>query len=494
MDEPESTTSRLVQEFTRWHERAPRVLLVGNVANNAFLIGHYLRRVGWEADVLCADYYHSMGCPEWEYSLFDSSEIDELAPDWSRSGAPHYTRPTWFIQAPYSVAVDMLNAWNTGDAAAPGLWDMVRNPVPNLHKWQPPLPTPQVHEPFADETAPQRVFRLLKTPGQAPMRVRRRLAHYANASVSRFRRVNTRVNMLANLMDSYDAVEAFGSEVAIAGLTGRPFIAFEHGTLRWALEGTTSVQRMTLRGYRAASGVLISNGDSVATARSQRLPRVMPTIHPLVQPRPEVEAPARDMAKDILLRARVNLGPVLLCPLRHDWKVKGTDLYIRALPELKQRFHGKITVLFTSWGAEIPSSLALIASLGVEDIVRWIPPQGRQVLIQLMRESLAVLDQTALPHFGSTAPQALMCGVPVLSSYVPSSTSDICGTPAPILSVFTPRDVVNRVIMLTDHDTRQQVIEQGLAWSRDWHSMARLVSDQENALAPLIRGGHHRRP
>ena len=97
MDEPESTTSRLVQEFTGWHGRAPRVLLVGNVATNAFLIGHYLRRVGWEADVLCADSYHSMGCPEWEYSLFDSSEIDEFAPDWSRSGAPHYTRPTWFI-------------------------------------------------------------------------------------------------------------------------------------------------------------------------------------------------------------------------------------------------------------------------------------------------------------------------------------------------------------------------------------------------------------
>src|SRR5260370_41290034 len=53
-------------EFERRYGRKFRVLHVGNIANNAFLNAKFLRGAGAEAEVLCYDYYHVMGTPEWE--------------------------------------------------------------------------------------------------------------------------------------------------------------------------------------------------------------------------------------------------------------------------------------------------------------------------------------------------------------------------------------------------------------------------------------------
>jgi len=283
----------------------------------------------------------------------------------------------------------------------------------------------------------------------------------------------------------YDAVEVFGSEVAFAGLSGQQFQAFEHGTIRWAAKRETSIQKLTMRGYRAASGTFISNGDCVNIARENRLPRTTPTVHPLVAALPSLVDQAESFAREILTGLNLNEGPYLLCPLRHDWEVKGTDLYIRALPELARLLNGRITVIFTRWGKQVEESAALIEELGVEASVRWIEPQGRQILISLMKSSLCVLDQTVLPCFGSTGPQALAYGVPVLASYVASSTFDICETAAPILPVFTANDIVAAVSSLTDPTFHAEVTAASLAWAAKWHSIGRLIEDQECALRSM---------
>ena len=53
----------------RW---PPRVLHIGNIANNAYLNARILNEAGIPSDVLVYDYYHVMACPEWE-------EYDEYA-------------------------------------------------------------------------------------------------------------------------------------------------------------------------------------------------------------------------------------------------------------------------------------------------------------------------------------------------------------------------------------------------------------------------------
>ena len=47
--------------FEASHGRKLRVLHIGNIANNGYLVAKLLRRAGIEADVLSYDYYHVMG-------------------------------------------------------------------------------------------------------------------------------------------------------------------------------------------------------------------------------------------------------------------------------------------------------------------------------------------------------------------------------------------------------------------------------------------------
>ena len=55
-----------LEEFRAQHGRPLRVLHVGNIANNAYNNAKIQREHGIEAHVIAANYYHIMGCPEWE--------------------------------------------------------------------------------------------------------------------------------------------------------------------------------------------------------------------------------------------------------------------------------------------------------------------------------------------------------------------------------------------------------------------------------------------
>lgn len=57
--------------FRKSHGRPPRILHIGNIANNAYNNVKLLNKAGLDCDVICYDYYHIMGCPEWEDADFD---------------------------------------------------------------------------------------------------------------------------------------------------------------------------------------------------------------------------------------------------------------------------------------------------------------------------------------------------------------------------------------------------------------------------------------
>ena len=103
--------------------RSLRVLHVGNIANNAFHNATLLQRLGVSCDVLCPDYYHIMGCPEWEEADFDNQLEDQFRPAWTTQDLHGYQRPRWFAQGPQFVAMDYLIARANGDVAkANYLW------------------------------------------------------------------------------------------------------------------------------------------------------------------------------------------------------------------------------------------------------------------------------------------------------------------------------------------------------------------------------------
>ncbi|NEU98836.1 hypothetical protein [Bradyrhizobium uaiense] len=115
-----------LKEFQRAHGRPLRVLHIGNIANNAYNNALIQRRFGIEADVICYNYYHVMGCPEWEAASFDG-KIDNMFPDWWAAGLGGWRRPDWFVQGSVLECLSYLRAKNFGDSgAAAFFWTLLQ--------------------------------------------------------------------------------------------------------------------------------------------------------------------------------------------------------------------------------------------------------------------------------------------------------------------------------------------------------------------------------
>src|SRR3990172_9264317 len=90
--------STLLEEFKVRHNHKPRVLHIGNIANNAYNNAKLLNELGFDCDVICPIYYHIMGCPEWEDAEIDGDIGDQFRPDWTRVDLNGFHRPEWFVQ------------------------------------------------------------------------------------------------------------------------------------------------------------------------------------------------------------------------------------------------------------------------------------------------------------------------------------------------------------------------------------------------------------
>ncbi|MCW5762007.1 MAG: glycosyltransferase [Phycisphaeraceae bacterium] len=110
-----------IADFTARHGRRPRILHVGNIANNGYNNAKVLVEAGFECHALCYDYYHIMGCPEWEDADFTGMVSDHFAPNWREVNLQGFTRPRWFAQGPRLWAVAYLLAALEGRTRRAGL-------------------------------------------------------------------------------------------------------------------------------------------------------------------------------------------------------------------------------------------------------------------------------------------------------------------------------------------------------------------------------------
>jgi glycosyltransferase involved in cell wall biosynthesis len=277
------------------------------------------------------------------------------------------------------------------------------------------------------------------------------------------------------LLSRYDIVQGYGTDVIRPYAAGvRPYVGYEHGTLRDFTMGDDFVSRMCALSYRAADHVFITNGDCLEYAQRLGVTDYTPMIHPL-----DVDRYRLDQQDEIAaLRAAIDADVILLCPLRHDWEIKGTDVHLRALPLIRAAAPARrVKVVLTRWGAQVAESESLLRDLGCADAAHWVETLGRDDLILYMRAADVVLDQIALPHFGATAPQAIAAGTPVVMSYRPNSTAWIVGEPAPILPAFDPAGVAAAVQTALDPQWRGEYAAAAARWTRRWHHPDRIVLD-----------------
>jgi glycosyltransferase involved in cell wall biosynthesis len=283
------------------------------------------------------------------------------------------------------------------------------------------------------------------------------------------------IEPLEKLFSQYDVVQAYATDPILPLICGKkPFVAFEHGTLRDFIRADDPLHRLTALAYRKADHVFVTNGDCQEHAKWLGCESATPMLHPI-----DIDQHRqRDEAAISALRNQYNADVLLFSPIRHDWTVKGIDVHIRALPQIRNKVGRKVVLVLAPWGLQIEDSRRLISALGCQDSVAWLDkPLSRPELIKHMQAADVVLDQMTLPHFGATAPQSLAAGTPVIMSYRPESTAWIVSEPAPILPAFTPDEVANAVAVALDPAWRVDFAERARSWIDVHHHHNRVVHD-----------------
>jgi glycosyltransferase involved in cell wall biosynthesis len=419
------------------------VLHVGNVANNGYINAKLQRRVGVEADAVC-DEWHMISQPEWEDAPLEPV-ADPLAP--LRGSVPGWERPDWVLSP---------RRWDPHAADERYLSERVRLAVdapaliaryPSFRRRYEPLREILGHD--------LGVVDLLR----------------AGAWLNRFER---QFGSARKLFGRYDVVEAYGIHPILFLLAGegRPFVAFEHGTLRELPFEDSWYGRLLSLAYRSAARLVITNPDVIASARRLELDNTVFIPHPVDE---EKYRPGPSE-----LRAELDAEGwdfVLVAPSRHDWDIKGTDRMLRGFAELV-RDRPKAVLLLFEWGLELDRSRALIRELGIEQNVRWSLPLPKLRLIDAYRAADVVLDQFLIGTFGAVAPEAMACGVPVVMAFEPEIHAWCFPVPPPLVDARTAEDIRRVLARLAADPAERRALG---ARSREWverHHGWKLVVDR----------------
>lgn len=484
--QPEGLDTHLtwLKIFQQKNNRPLRVLHIGNTANNAYLVAKIIRQAGIEADVLSYNYYHMMACPEWEeIEIKNGYGGNDNHPNFSKKDLGPYKRPTWFIQGPLDLCIKYIKARDAGKWQQFLLWQMMFLVLKdsNIYKL--------FH--FA-----KRALRFAKKKiipvSRSITGMEQVIAEYDRLFPDRIDRLKDEdfVNYLHyndkfnDLFDRYDIIQSYGIDPILCLLySKKPYVAFEHGTLRVFTMDDDPLHRLNALAYKKANHVFITNGDCLEYAKKLGMVNFSAMIHPI-----DVEQhrkPKKETKSDIKTKYQADI--LLYCPLRHDWEVKGTHVHLEALPLIVKALSSKkVKLLLVSWGQEIDRSKALIKKLGCETNVIWLTPLCRESNVQYMQAADVVLDQMALPCFGATAPQAIAAGTPVIMSYKPESTQWIVEEPAPIISAYTPVDVCNGVLTAIDENWLTDYKKRAYEWTNKEHSSDRVLNSHLQVYRKII--------
>ncbi len=537
--------------FVAAHGRAPRVLHVGNVANNAFNNAKVLNEAGIDSDVVCYDYYHIMGCPEWEDADCDVRGIDQMKPQWYRVDLQGYQRPNWFAQGPMGLCLAYLQARRGPEPArAEPLWQellvasgVVPPPPDKQTECLPDSNLPVAQPALAANSDPLdrlglppvvlRLARICRSVVTAPSsltwmrskrmvrRIGRRLAPWAVSAgpiptamaadtVSgpeqtpiavraepQSQPVNPHLEALitafadlfpdrpdqlsredllpyggcreewARLCALYDLVIGYSTDGIYPLLADkRPYIAFEHGTIRDIPFAPTGQGRVAALTYAQSDAVFMTNADSLPQARRLHAKRIIKGLHGFNWPNMQ-----RRLAqvKRADLQALFGLAPgikTFIAPARQQWRdgpvtwQKGNDRIVRAVHLLAQRYAGQFKVILVAWGGEVELTRQLIAELGVESHVLWIDPVPKADLWALYLATDCVLDQFILTCIGGVTMEALALGTPIITALDDATMTEFYGETIPLLNAQTVDEIATAMAEVIEGTPRARAAGQ----------------------------------
>lgn len=299
------------------------------------------------------------------------------------------------------------------------------------------------------------------------------------------RKIKARIDVI-RMIREYDIVEAHVPWYIYSQFSGIPYVVYDAGIIRYFPYGNTYRDKLSRRGYRKAKCIMVTNPDTFEIFDSLSY-LDQSRIHPIpfaIDPEKYKPLDASELRSKYISSDKL----MLFSPSRQIWKEKGNDKMIRAYARFAKEFP-KSRLVMVAWSLDEQLSKDLVSSLGIQDRVTWIKPVAKNHLIQYYCAADIVLDQFTLGSWGTSTPEAMSCGKPVLMFYKRNYIIRAFGEEEPpILNSFTEDDILSNLTRLAkDRDFMLDVGRKSREWIIRTHH-PRLVAEKHlNLLEPHAR-------
>lgn len=438
-----------------------KILHIGNIANNGYNNAKILNKYNIKSDVLSLNYYHIMGCPEWEDSNFFGEYKDEQLPNWSQIDNKSFMSPNWFVKGGDCFALKYLIYKNSNKEFKKRLFLKLLKLDNLLYEKR-----------FTFFRKIKSLFLKLIEKKENISFANKEFDKLDKGFLSKFKRNK---NLFEELFTYYDVVIGYGVDGIYPLLEGKNYIAFEHGTLRNLPFQNDDLGLRTFLSYKYANGVIITNADNICSAKKLKLQNYMFIPHPINES-PLKLLDTRDYEN---LYEKYDTDFIVFHPSRQHWEKdirhpdweKGNDIFIEGFAKFVHNINKNAKSIFIDWGQKVNESKVLISSLGIDNNVVWIKPMHNYAMIRTILSTDLVADQFYLGAFGSTTPKALMCGKPAML-YLDESLHQWCfDEMPPVLNTATSEDVFSSLTQLyKDAEFAKDIGEKSKKWYFRYHS------------------------
>lgn len=407
-----------------------KILHLGNIANNGYSNAKFQRQRRLAADALIYNYTYIMGMPEWEDADLRGQSVSDWGQDWSKVNLHGFKRPEWFRQVSWSYPLPgqfWVELLLLVSISLNKIWNSYRN----------------------------------LSRGRKGLR--------SVGGFIRFAKLYLNARKIRPNLNGYDLIQAYGFDPSLVILSGirTPTIAFEQGNLREIMAMTPSLGELMLLGYQLAKKIVVTNPDARRILHKYRLKNYVFIPHPL----DTGKFIPKETTLSKSLRQKYQTKTIFFAPSRHNWALKGNDRLIKAFARFVSQKDPSALLIFSDWGQEQSKSRSLIKSLGLTKNILWTKPHSKRELVDYYNSADIVFDQFTLGVFGTTVPEALACGRPVITYYNPHLNRWAFPIDPPIINATTSQEIYQAMVKVTsDPNLVKKLKSEARQWIDRFHS------------------------
>ncbi len=287
------------------------------------------------------------------------------------------------------------------------------------------------------------------------------------------------IPLMERLFSSYDLIIGYAIEGIWPLMVGKPYIAYEFGTIRNLPFEDSSSGRLAALVYRNCEQIIVTNSDNEKPAKALQRPYFF--LPHVINEQSGFSAEGGIQLRNELI-ARHGGDFFVFHPARQHWSAerdtnwdKGNDHLFRGFADLVHSNAPNARCIAVAWGATLQDSKDLVASLGISDNVIWIMPQTHTAMMKYIAASDVVADQFTIPTFGGIPPKAFFLGKPVVTSFDETLHTWCFPEMPPLIPANTAQAVSAALLRIhSDKAYAHDLSERGKIWYEKYNANARV--------------------